>query len=324
MTGIQVAVAAKVDNRTVTFTVTGATPPIEWGWGDGTGETGPDLVQGHDYARPGLYTAILSAKEGRRSVPVGVAGVGVSGPHISRIDPSAVALNSGPFTLAVYGRNFPADALVVMGGVAIGIDTTVVDDSTLFAQVDAAADIPGSLWVQVWGTAPDGQVLVSNGVPFTVQPWPLAGAGGGALSPGAELLTVAPDTFAAGTTPTIEVRANADNGFRFPGELQIDGQTFTASGIQAPQSLMFDIPAPGLTEGTHQLRFRAADWQAWSNALTLTVTAAGVFDPGEHTVAEVVAYVEDFPDQLDTVYDAENAGKARVTLLDQLDAMRGT
>ena len=39
------------------------------------------------------------------------------------------------------------------------------------------------------------------------------------------------------------------------------------------------------------------------------------FDPGEHTVEEVVEYVADHPDELEAVLVAERAGKARVTLL---------
>lgn len=48
----------------------------------------------------------------------------------------------------------------------------------------------------------------------------------------------------------------------------------------------------------------------------------GTYDPGQWTVAEVVAYVQAHPGELDAVYDAEAAGKARSTLLAQLDGMR--
>lgn len=43
------------------------------------------------------------------------------------------------------------------------------------------------------------------------------------------------------------------------------------------------------------------------------------FDPGEHTVEDVVAYMVEHPDELAAVLDAERAGKARVTLLGALD-----
>jgi hypothetical protein len=44
----------------------------------------------------------------------------------------------------------------------------------------------------------------------------------------------------------------------------------------------------------------------------------GSYDPGEHTVAEVLAYVAEHPDQADQVRAAEQDGKARTTLLDAL------
>lgn len=46
----------------------------------------------------------------------------------------------------------------------------------------------------------------------------------------------------------------------------------------------------------------------------------GVYLPGDHTVADVLAYVDAHPDQLQGVYDAEQAGKARVTLITELEA----
>lgn len=57
--------------------------------------------------------------------------------------------------------------------------------------------------------------------------------------------------------------------------------------------------------------------------LTVTATAGAAsapaaYDPGEHTVAEVLAYADEHPDELRAIYDAEVAGKARSTLLDGL------
>ena len=43
--------------------------------------------------------------------------------------------------------------------------------------------------------------------------------------------------------------------------------------------------------------------------------AAGTFDPGDHTVADVEAYLAEHPDERDAVLDAERAGKARVSLV---------
>jgi hypothetical protein len=42
------------------------------------------------------------------------------------------------------------------------------------------------------------------------------------------------------------------------------------------------------------------------------------FDPAAHTIAEVQSYVEHNPAQCKAVYAAEEAGKARVRLLDWL------
>jgi hypothetical protein len=44
-----------------------------------------------------------------------------------------------------------------------------------------------------------------------------------------------------------------------------------------------------------------------------------VFDPGAHTVADVEAYVDENPDELDAVLAAEKAGKNRVTLVEALE-----
>jgi hypothetical protein len=46
------------------------------------------------------------------------------------------------------------------------------------------------------------------------------------------------------------------------------------------------------------------------------------YDPGEHTVTEVIGYVEDNPQDLEEVLAAEEAGKARVTLISHLESMR--
>jgi nucleotide-binding universal stress UspA family protein len=43
------------------------------------------------------------------------------------------------------------------------------------------------------------------------------------------------------------------------------------------------------------------------------------FDPGEHKVDEVLAYVDANPDDLGRTLDAELGGKARKTLLDELE-----
>lgn len=45
--------------------------------------------------------------------------------------------------------------------------------------------------------------------------------------------------------------------------------------------------------------------------------AVSGFDPGEHSVAEVLAYLADNPDDAERVIAAEAAGKARKTILAQ-------
>ena len=44
----------------------------------------------------------------------------------------------------------------------------------------------------------------------------------------------------------------------------------------------------------------------------------GDFDPGTHTIEQVKAHINDHPDDVQRVYDAEAAGKGRQTLLDWL------
>jgi hypothetical protein len=45
---------------------------------------------------------------------------------------------------------------------------------------------------------------------------------------------------------------------------------------------------------------------------------AADFDPGQHTVAEVIAYAKANPDQAAAVLAAEKAGRARTTILSEL------
>lgn len=47
------------------------------------------------------------------------------------------------------------------------------------------------------------------------------------------------------------------------------------------------------------------------------------FDPADHTVDEVLAYIDEHPDELDDVLAAEEDGKNRVTLVDKLTTLAG-
>lgn len=48
------------------------------------------------------------------------------------------------------------------------------------------------------------------------------------------------------------------------------------------------------------------------------------FDPAQHTVAEVVDFATDYPQELTRIIADETAGKNRTTLLSQLDALKST
>lgn len=53
---------------------------------------------------------------------------------------------------------------------------------------------------------------------------------------------------------------------------------------------------------------------------TYSQSEEGDFDPSTRTIDQVKAYVNDHPDQVQAVYDAEVAGKNRTSLLDWLTA----
>lgn len=48
------------------------------------------------------------------------------------------------------------------------------------------------------------------------------------------------------------------------------------------------------------------------------VSDDSVFDPSQHSVKGVLAYVEDHPDEAEGIYQAEASGKARSSLLSAL------
>lgn len=62
---------------------------------------------------------------------------------------------------------------------------------------------------------------------------------------------------------------------------------------------------------------------AWTAGTPSGAPVTNVFDPGDHTVAEVQEWVEAHPDEVQAILDAERAGKNRVTLTDWLDARLG-
>jgi len=59
-----------------------------------------------------------------------------------------------------------------------------------------------------------------------------------------------------------------------------------------------------------------------TSAPSVLAEQGGAYNPGDHTVDEVKGYVIEHADELDAIYAAEQAGKARSTLLDWLAAQR--
>lgn len=64
-----------------TFTVTGATPPLHWGWGDGEDDDGPDLIQGHQYAASGLYVVQVGSDAGTKPLIIGLGSESPDAPE---------------------------------------------------------------------------------------------------------------------------------------------------------------------------------------------------------------------------------------------------
>lgn len=107
--------------------------------------------------------------------------------------------------------------------------------------------------------------------------------------------------------------------------------TFTPAGAVPPADVagmtgLTASPATAWTAGQYVQTATAgaagqAHWTstAWAAGAALLAADAESFDPGEHTVADVLAYVEEHPDQKAAVRKAERKGQGRVTLLRSLD-----
>ncbi len=117
-----------------------------------------------------------------------------------------------------------------------------------------------------------------------------------------------------------------DRGAPVPDEL-VNARTI-ALRLVAPAA-----PADGGSESEAALRAELEQTKAALESALDRLTAAGVsteglvsggpgaeatFDPGDHTVPDVLAHVDANPDDLGRVLDAELGGKARKTLLDDL------
>lgn len=83
-----------------------------------------------------------------------------------------------------------------------------------------------------------------------------------------------------------------------------------AEGVEYP-----DGSTPPVDEnGVPILEDRSAEFPEEAASATEVVGDAG-FDPAEHTVAEVQAYLSEHPDQTEYVLERERAGKARTSLI---------
>ena len=116
-----------------------------------------------------------------------------------------------------------------------------------------------------------------------------------------------------------------------PGTANATGATagtpgsFTPPGSEAPSNLagmagVTASPGTAWTVGQYvATRSQDVFWNgtAWA-AGRATVLGGEVFDPSAHTVDDVKAYVTEHPDEVQAVYDAEVAGKARTSLLEWL------
>ena len=103
--------------------------------------------------------------------------------------------------------------------------------------------------------------------------------------------------------------------------------TYTPAGAEVPEDLgelagVVATPATAWTTGQYVnlLDGSVASWNgiAWAEG-----TATELGDPGNATVAEVQAYVEEHPDRAEAVLEAETAGKNRSTLVNWLEERLG-
>jgi hypothetical protein len=118
------------------------------------------------------------------------------------------------------------------------------------------------------------------------------------------------------------------------GQVFIDNAAPQPTTVVSPTELTFNVDPSLVTHNRSALiRVRAANGHisnpAWivfhfwplndrPGTTTRRATRGNSFDPGEHTVAEVVAYVDRHPGEAERVLGLEQAGKSRKTLVDQL------
>lgn len=119
--------------------------------------------------------------------------------------------------------------------------------------------------------------------------------------------------------------------------------TFTGPGNPVAQNDRFSgtVTYTGAGAGTIILTVAAGAGPPAGGTYTVNVTATagtprsveqqavepqaveGPFDPGDHTVAEVEAYVDEHPEEADRILDLEEEGKNRTTLVTFLEGVLG-
>jgi PKD domain/IPT/TIG domain len=310
---MSVAVAVTIDGANplrVNTVVTGATAPIQWGWGDGTtAEADADFASTHTYQRPGIYTAQLRAREGRHPVPIAVGGFALSGPWIERLDPPSAPLGSDDLTLHVIGRNFTADDVIVWNR---GDEpTTFVSDTELTTGVQpSTATGPRSVWVQVR----DQYGTMSNGATFSFPNFPLPLAV--PLVLGVTVNPVGVGSLAADVLIENNSEASVlDYGDGSPTEAL--GPWEPAGGFSGSTRHTFP------SAGTYTVTVTMGATVAQDTVTLPPLARAEGYDPGEHTVVEVKAYVDEHPDEAADILAAEQGGQNRTTLVSYLEGVNG-
>ena len=90
-----------------------------------------------------------------------------------------------------------------------------------------------------------------------------------------------------------------------------------------PPDKLSTIVEPATASGPGVAPIQVRNGIQTSNPEDFTFTEAELYDPDEHTVSEVEAYVADHPDERDAILAAERAGKNRRTLIAALEGASG-
>jgi hypothetical protein len=128
----------------------------------------------------------------------------------------------------------------------------------------------------------------------------------------------------AGGSPASPVLNTMTPEFTFPAGPATKTITLTLNGIAQP-TLVITIPAAGSTvspmmlgEGDGEAEVQT-EVQAEGEVTEEVPEVEVGYDPAAHTVAEVQEFVSQHPDELEAIYDAEYAGKARASLISWLE-----